>query len=61
MKLPCDVVASAAGSSSLTEADADGSFHTARHVSLADVFTSSMSLGGSSFCCINRKSPLDAF
>lgn len=49
-KLPSDVVASAAGSSAKADKGTDEGFHTARHVSLADVFTCPRRVGVSSSC-----------
>lgn len=47
-ELPSDVVAFAAGSSVMACGGAVVGFHTARHVSLADVFISQSRVGGSS-------------
>lgn len=49
-KLPSDVVASAAGSSAKADKGTDEGFHTARQVSLADVFTCPRRVGVSSSC-----------
>lgn len=49
-KLPSDVVASAAGFSAKADKGTDEGFHTARHVSLADVFTCPRRVGVSSSC-----------
>lgn len=54
---PSDVVALAAGSSVVC--CTDEGFHTARHVSLAVVFTSPRSVGVSSSCWTSVLTPLD--